>query len=249
MGTDLISLQLFTVRDAPDATPTETFARIREAGYTQVEVYGIVPRFETYRDGLAASGLTASAGHSRLVGQDLDEIFGAARELGITTVYDPFIDSARWTTPEDVESIAKDLNEIAKKATEYGITIGYHNHEFEFENRFDGISAFEYLARHLDPEVVLELDTYWAVVGGEPDVGALLERLGNRVTALHIKDGPLTKVDEDQVAVGAGQMDFAPILSAAPTAQRVVELDGHEGDVFVAITESYRHLAGVGAAA
>jgi len=91
--------------------------------------------------------------------------------------------------------------------------------------------------------VILELDTYWAAVGGE-DVVPLLGRLGDRVQFLHIKDGPLTKDDKEQLAVGAGKMPIDEILAAAPAALAVVELDDFTGDVFDAVTDSFTYLNG-----
>ena len=59
------------------------------------------------------------------------------------------------------------------------------------------------LADRLEPEVVLEVDTYWAYAGGA-DVPALLARLGDRVVALHIKDGDGSLDPSKQVPVGSG---------------------------------------------
>ena len=67
----------------------------------------------------------------------------------------------------------------------------------------DGRHGLEVLAEQLDPAVVLEVDTYWAYVGGA-DVPALLERLGDRVVALHIKDGDGSLDNKKQVPVGSG---------------------------------------------
>ena len=98
------------------------------------------------------------------------------------------------------------------------------------------------LAENLDPQVVLEVDTYWAAVGGEDPV-ALLERLGDRVRFIHIKDGPLTKVDKDQVAVGSGRMPIREIIAAAKALEAgVVELDDFNGDIFDAVSESLIYL-------
>ena len=91
---------------------------------------------------------------------------------------------------------------------------------------------------------MLEVDTYWAEVGGVP-AAALLERLGDRVRFLHVKDGAVTQDDQDQVAVGSGALDIAAILAAAPQAQQVVELDGFAGDVFDALRDSVTYLNGV----
>ena len=62
---------------------------------------------------------------------------------------------------------------------------------------------------------------------------------------LHIKDGPKTKDDTEQVAVGRGTMPVRDILRAAPQALAVVELDDHNGDVFTALEQSHSFLDGV----
>jgi sugar phosphate isomerase/epimerase len=91
---------------------------------------------------------------------------------------------------------------------------------------------------------VLEVDTYWVEVGG---VGAaeLLARLGDQVQFLHVKDGPKTMDDTEQVAVGKGTMPVRDILRAAPQALAVGERDHHAGDVFTALRDSFTFLDGV----
>ncbi len=244
MTNDLVSVQLYTVRDAVKADPRSTFERLGQLGFSCVELFGLPDLVDEYADGLAVAGLRAPTAHASLVAGDPDRVFEAAKRLGVSTVFDPYIDEDRWTARDGVELIAHELNAIAKRAADQGLRIGYHNHAFEFEHRFGGRSAFELLADHLDDAVELELDTYWATVGGENDLGALAERLGPRLTALHIKDGPLTHSDIDQVAVGDGQMNFASILAAAPAALRVIELDDHRGDVFDAVRRSLTFLTG-----
>ena len=77
---------------------------------------------------------------------------------------------------------------MAKEAADHGLKVGYHNHAQEFAADVDGVNGYEYFASLLDDEVVLELDLFWAATAGH-DVVALLGRLGDRVKALHIKDG------------------------------------------------------------
>ncbi|MDQ6657155.1 MAG: sugar phosphate isomerase/epimerase, partial [Actinomycetota bacterium] len=123
-------------------------------------------------------------------------------------------------------------------AAEHGVVVGYHNHWWETENSIDGVPAIEVFAAELDDAVVLEVDTYWAEVGGV-SAPELLSRLGDRVQLIHVKDGPATQRNEDQTAVGSGTLDIATILAAAPRARRVVELDDFTGDVFDAVRDSY----------
>lgn len=236
------SLQLYTVRGPLEKDLEGTVKRVAELGFTAVEPYNFVATADALAAALVANGLTAPSGHAPLLHADQDEIFQAAQKLGIGTVIDPHVDSARWTTESDIKETATALNAAAAKGAEYGIAVGYHNHEFELENRIDGRSALEVLAENLDPRVVLEVDTYWAAVGGEEPV-ALLERLGDRVRFIHIKDGPLTKVDKDQVAVGAGKMPIREIIAAAKNLEAgVVELDDFNGDIFDAVGDSLTYL-------
>ncbi len=245
--TQPLSVQLYTVRTALSADLPGTLRRIADIGFTDVELFGYVDRADEYAVALRDAGLTAPSGHARLLdagAPDLERILSASATVGIGTLIDPHIDEERWTTREDVEAIARELSALAPRAADHGLTLGYHNHAFEFSNRIDGVSAYEVFADALSDDVVLELDTYWAKVGGDDPV-AVLGRLGERVRFLHVKDGDGSHDDTKQVAVGDGVMPVREIVAAAPDAQWVVELDDHAGDVLQAVTDSYAFLQGV----
>jgi sugar phosphate isomerase/epimerase len=179
------------------------------------------------------------ARRSRRLGQDclgpeLGVLYALAAELGIQTVIEPYVDPARWQTETGVSEVAAELNAAAIKAADYGLQVGYHNHHFELESMIDGVHALEVLAAQLAPEVVLEVDTYWAYAGGA-DVPALLTRLGDRVVALHLKDGDGTLDTSKQVPLGSGVLPVWDIVDAAPDALRVVELDDSETDLLEAV--------------
>ena len=190
-------------------------------------------------------------------------IFDAAAELGMTTVIDPFIPTDRWQTSDDVHRLADRVNELTAEATSRGLEFGYHNHQWEFTNKVDGRPVYDLFVELLGPDTVLEVDTFWATVGGA-DTPAVLRSLGDRVRALHIKDG---KIDDDiknvlpssesalivpealkaafenQTPAGQGDLDVRAILQASPNALRVVEFDAYRGDVFDGIAQSYAWLA------
>jgi sugar phosphate isomerase/epimerase len=239
-----LSVQLYSVREAFAADPGATLQRLAEIGFQQVEPYGVVENLDTLSEGLPAHGLTAPTAHARLIGEDQNVVFEAASSLGIAVVIDPFVKPELWQDAADIAATAASLNRAAKLASDHGVRIGYHNHWWELESRFDGRSAFELFADQLDPEVVLEVDTYWATAGGE-DAAALLGRLGERVHAIHVKDGDLSTDATGQVPAGQGRVPVAEVVAAAPSALRVVEFDAYDGDVFDAIAASYAYLTGM----
>jgi sugar phosphate isomerase/epimerase len=236
------SLQLYTLRNAIQEDLPATIRRVAEIGFTQVEPYNFVATAQELGAALRENGLTAPSGHAPLLSQDQDQIFAAARELGITTVIEPYIPAERWQSAEDVQATAALLNEAAKKGAEYGIRVGYHNHQWELESTIEGRTALEYFADLLDPELVLEVDTYWVAVGGQDPVD-ILGKLGSRVKFIHIKDGPLTTDTKAQLPAGQGKVAVLDVIAAAASLEvGVVEFDDYSGDIFEGINESLDFL-------
>jgi len=248
-----VSVQLYTVREALAEDVAGTVARLAELGFTSVEPFGPLALSDELAAALAAHDISAPTMHQGFLGQDddaLDALFAAAARRGTLTVVDPFTPPDRWTTRDDVESVVAELAAAAGVAARHGVRVGYHNHAHELESDLGGTSAFEVLAQRLAevaPEVVLEVDTYWVAVGGH-DPLALLQRLGDQVVAVHLKDGPATAEVLDQVALGRGTLPVTAIAAAAPHALRVIELDDSRGDRFTAVADSLSFLRGEGLA-
>ena len=143
------------------------------------------------------------------------------------------------------ERLAELLGTAATTAADYGLQVAYHNHDWELATRFDGRSALEVFTDLADPSVLLEVDTYWAATGGA-DVPALLERLGDRVVALHLKDGPLNGDTATQLPLGSGDLPAAEIVAAAAGVPfAVLEFDEYAGDIFDGIAASYAYATTV----
>ncbi len=240
-----LAVQLYSVRDAIAADRAGTLARLAAIGFRAVEGYDPLTDPAGFRADADAAGLSVFATHAPVLGDRRDELPAALATIGTDSVIVPAT-PAEWFADRDaVDGTAARLNDAAKWAAGHGLRLGYHNHWWELESTVDGRPALEALAERLSPEVFLEVDVYWATVGGV-DVPALLGRLGDRVRALHVKDGPATarsKVDEPMTAVGSGTLPIGEILAAAPAqAQRIVELDRCGTDMFDALAESVAYL-------
>ncbi|WAP51760.1 sugar phosphate isomerase/epimerase [Arthrobacter sp. ATA002] len=236
------SLQLYTVRRELEADLPGTLKALAAVGFRQVEPYNFHENPADLAAALEENGLSAPSGHAPLLRSDQDAIFTAANTLGIGTVIDPHVPEDRWKTEADIAATAAALNGAAAKGADYGVRVGYHNHWWELETLPDGRTGLEVLASHLNPEVILELDTYWAAVGGQ-DAAALLARLGDRVRFIHIKDGPVTSDPAAQLPVGDGVMPVWDVIAAATALETgVVELDDYAGNMMDAVEASLNYL-------
>jgi sugar phosphate isomerase/epimerase len=244
-----LSVQLWTVRDRMAEDRDATLRRIADIGYAAVEPFQPTEDPAGFRKVADDLGLKVSSAHAgALLNGDPGPVFEAVAILGTDLAIVPAgIPEAEFTSRDGLARAADTLNGLAEQAAGYGLRLGYHNHWWEFEPFVDDRHALEVLADLVAPEVFLEVDTYWAAVGGA-EVTGVLTRLGSRVKALHVKDGPISK-DTPHTAVGQGAMPVADILAAAPDALRIVELDSFDGDVFEAIADSHAYLTALGGVA
>ena len=246
MGNPL-AVQLYTVREELADDRARVLRRIAGFGYGAVEPFDVISDPDGLRADLDAAGLAVCSVHARPFGDQADAAFRGAQAVGADTVIVPYMPPERFAGADGVRALARELSDASGRAAGHGLRLGYHHHDFELSSLIGGRAALEVLADLLDPAVLLEVDTYWAAVGGQ-DVPALLGRLGDRVRFLHIKDGPVTR-DDPMTAVGAGKMPVAEILAAAPALEwRVVELDACATDMMTAVGDSITWLVNHGLA-
>lgn len=241
-----ISVQLWSVRELLSADRDGTVRRIAELGYRAVEPFNPADDPKGLRELADELGLTISGVHAGGLVREPEPgpTFEAVAQLGTELAIVPAgIPEAQFTTREGLARTADLLNGLSEQAAGYGLRLGYHNHWWELEPLIDGVHALEVLAERLSPEVFLEVDTYWAAVGGA-QVPDLLRRLGDRVVALHVKDGPVVK-EQPNVAVGDGAMPVPEVLAANPAAWRIVEFDNCATDIFEGLARSHAYLTGL----
>lgn len=240
-----LAVQLYSVRDdvARDGLDA-VLDRIAAAGYVGVEtagLYDLAP--SAFATKLADRGLRLASAHvgplddleQLRVALDAHQVAGAPRAVIPAIWPDGFTDAGA------VAKSAERVNRAAEVAREQGIALGYHNHFWEIP-ALDGRSALERFYDALDPPVFAEVDIYWAQTGGT-DPAALVARLGERVQLLHVKDGPADTPERAMTAVGAGRVDVAGVIAAAPNAEwHIVELDRCDTDMLDALDASAQFL-------
>ena len=245
-----IAVQLYSLREAAATDLPGVLERVARAGFLGVEYASLHDHApEDVRRWTSDLGLTGVAIHRRLPpGPDTERVLDEAAALGVDTVVVPWSEPERFSSGASIAALADELSGAQEQAAARGIRIGYHNHEFEPAIRIGARTALDELFELAGPEVLAEIDIYWATVGGE-DPAALIGRLGPRVRLLHVKDGPADAAQRDapQVALGDGRVDIAGALAAGRhVTWHIVELDACATDMFEAVGASLRWLVGRG---
>ncbi len=246
----IVALQMYTLRDIIGGDTKGVLRQVAEMGYEGVELagYGSLSA-EEFKAALDENNLKAISSHAGIqnMENDVAGIVEAARLFGYSYVGAAFVDETFRTTKENWISTAKRLEAIGKRLRdEADLTVFYHNHAFEFEERFDGVAGLDVLYSNSDAQYLkAELDTYWIQKGGENPT-EYLKKYAGRVPLLHIKD---MTPDGDFAEVGTGILDWTSIFAAAEAggvAAYIVEQDTCPGDPLDSIKISLDNLKKMG---
>ncbi|MGQ0766909.1 MAG: sugar phosphate isomerase/epimerase family protein, partial [Gemmatimonadota bacterium] len=192
---------------------------------------------------LSASNLTSPSAHVDIgeLRRGADAVFERAEEIGHHFVTIPWIPAAERTV-EGYTRIAGDLDRWGEMAARRGMTIAYHNHDFEFRD-LDGSSrrnGMNLLIELSDPALVrFQLDVFWITRAGL-DASDWIRRYPGRFVMLHVKD---MKADGTMTEAGQGRIDFARIIreSNGSLQHLLVEHD-QPSDPFASIAVSAAYM-------
>jgi sugar phosphate isomerase/epimerase len=229
-----IGLQLYTLRDVINRDVKGTLEKVAALGYKKVEAYGYndgklfgmsVKEFATLAKKLK---LKVSSGHYLLGKSDStkamkgtllnewERAVADAKEVGQEYMILAYLYADERTSLDDYKSICERVNISAEVCKKYGIRMGYHNHEFEFE-KFDNQVVYDVMLKELDPTLVsMEMDLYWVHVANQSPLDYFAKYPG-RFEQWHVKD--MDKLDpKKQVDVGTGKIDFPSLFANAKQA-------------------------------
>ena len=242
-----IGVQLYTVRDAMGKDVPGTLQKVAKIGYTHVEgasyggrkYYGMSPA--DFKTQLTDAGLTMPSAHIGLnfFEKDVEYTIEDAVAVGAEYIVMPWL-GPNMRSYDGYKKIIEILNKANEKAKGSGITLGYHNHDFEF---MGDIVPMDMLMNELDPSIVMELDLYW-ISRVEKDPLKFFKKYPGRTHLWHVKD---MEDSEEKVfaPVGTGTIDFPRIFKEAELSGLkyfFVEQDRTKGDPFDAITTSYKNV-------
>ena len=210
------SLQTITWGDPQHHLFDHIFGLAAQAGYEGVEIgfrrLGQIS-IDQAQALLGKHQLSLSACH---IGGNLVDLTQAANEraaldkvLGyLTALNSDYLIYSGFNVHDDdalTAEIAR-LRDIADGCADHGITLLYHNHDWEFRNDrriWNRLKGAEIEGLGFAP------DLGWAVKGGQ-GMSDLLAEIGSSVRVLHFKDFVSWEDGQNTCHLGTGVVDFAP---------------------------------------
>jgi sugar phosphate isomerase/epimerase len=216
---------LYTLREDMGTNPKKTLKEVSTIGYSYIEAagyangkfYGMEPK--EFSALLSEYNLIPVSTHQGTVTLDnMSEMIDDVKQAGFEYFVIPvppmgmfYFDEATMSMGMNgtIEELASILNQIGEKCKDAGLSLLYHNHDFEFIKNEEGVAPIDYLLENCNPEWVnFQMDLFW-VNRAQVNPVDYFEKYPGRFKIWHVKD----MNDQGLFApVGEGNIDFAKIL-------------------------------------
>ncbi len=217
-----ISIQLYTARKFKPYRNILEF--ISSLGIKNIELFALAEFDEKeLKDLLQEYNLTSLSSHINFESfEEVDVILNKLKYLNIKHAIIPAPKAIPGKEFEDYFKISEDewIN-YAKEISKYieilndnGISLGYHNHSFEFKALPNGKYPIEYILDE-NENLNFEIDLGWTVAGNANPID-WIKRYKNQIIACHLKDfySDQNMLDHNnQSSIGEGFIDWKELLS------------------------------------
>jgi len=257
MSKPVVAAQLYTVREFTKTSQdfAASMKKIREIGYTAVQVSGIGPipdaEVKQVADDLGLKIVITHISYEKLW-NDIDSVIEQHKLWNCKNVAIGSMPKEYRTGEDGFKRFAAEASKVGEKLYQAGLTFSYHNHSFEFV-RFGKRTGLDIVYEESDPRFLqAEIDTYWVQHGGG-DPAAWIRRMKNRMPVVHFKDMVIV-VDETgsrqiMAEIGEGNLNWPAIITACQEAGvewYAVEQDICQRDPFESLRISYQNLQAMG---
>ncbi len=185
-----VAIQVYSVRDDAAADLRGTLEKIKKMGYDGVEfagLYGNSP--EDIKTMCKEIGLVPISAHVPLkeLVESTEKTVADYVTIGCKYIAVPYLNEDQRPGTEGWEATVANIKMIGEECKKQGITLLYHNHDFEFV-KVDGAYALDQLYSTVSADLLqTELDTCWVNVGGEKPA-SYIRKYSGRAPVVHLKD-------------------------------------------------------------
>lgn len=251
-SSEIIGLQLYSVRDDMKKDPLGTLKQVAQMGYKHVEHANYVNRkfygytAKEFRKILDDLGLKMPSGHTVMGKNHWDDtkkdfsdewkyLVEDAAYMGQKYVISPWMDENMRKTYDDMVRYLDVFNLCGDLCKKSGMKFGYHNHWAEFTEKLNGMKLFDIMMQKLDVnKVVMQLDIGNMYIGGAKALDVIGQYPG-KFELIHVKDeiGNNTPEKFESAILGKGIIPVKEVLDicrkTGGTQVYIIEQEAYQG--------------------
>lgn len=198
-----VAYQIYSAREEAQKDLDAVLKSLKEMGYDGVEFagfYGLSAQ-ET-KALLEKHGLKAISSHvpMQAIVQDMFGVIAYHQAIGCEYIAVPYLDEKTRPGAPGFASTLKDIYRFAGLVREAGMTLLYHNHDFEFVE-LSGQYALDFLYDAVPCDLLkTEIDVCWVKYAGV-DPAEYIRKYTGRAPVVHLKDYVGKKGDQSPYAL------------------------------------------------
>jgi sugar phosphate isomerase/epimerase len=185
-----IAYQLYSARDEAALDLEKVLRELSKLGYDGVEFAGFYGKSaQEVRALLDEYKLEAASSHVafQLIEEDMFGVIAYHLAIGCKFIAVPYLLDAERPGQPGFARVIQVIHRFARLCREAGITLLYHNHDFEFA-KVSGAYALDFLYDAVPGNLLLtEIDTCWVRFSGL-DPAEYLTKYADRCPVVHMKD-------------------------------------------------------------
>jgi sugar phosphate isomerase/epimerase len=201
-----VGLQLYSVRKDMEIDPLGTLKKLAEMGYKNVEHANYINRkfygysATEFRKILNDLGLKMPSGHTvmdkvkhwDMAKKDFNDVWKHTVEdaaiCGQKYVISPWLDVSQRKNIGDMKNMMDIFNKSGELCQKAGMKFGYHNHDFEFAEKLDGVMIYDIIMQNTDPKYVSQQLDIGNMYGGGGRAIDVIKKYPGRFESMHVKD-------------------------------------------------------------
>jgi len=260
-GSELVGLQLYSVRDEMKTDSLGTLKQLKAIGYEYVEHANYTDRkfygygAKEFKKVLDDLGMKMPSGHTVLSSRhwdaakkDFTDVWKYTVEdaatVGQEFVISPSLEKELWKTGDALKGFMDVFNKSGALCKKSGLKFGYHNHAFEFSEKLDGETVYDIMLKNTDPTLVIQQLDIGNLYNGGAKAIDIVKQYPGRFESMHVKDEiASTEGNEkyESTVLGSGIVNVKEVIDlgrkSAGTKHFIIEQESYQGKTPIACME------------
>lgn len=239
------------------------YKHVEHANYVNRKFYGYSA--QEFRKILNDLGLSMPSGHTVMAKKHWDETrkdftdewkytVEDAAILGQKYVISPWLEDSLRKNYDDLVRYMEVFNKSGELCKRSGMRFGYHNHDFEFSEKLNGVTVYDIILKNTDPDLVIQQLDIGNLYNGGAKAIEVVKQYPGRFKSLHVKDEVQASGGQEKyesTILGNGIVNVKEVIDACRktggTEHYIIEQEAYQGKTpMESIKEDLRRMSSWG---